>query len=96
MDTGVTTTRGITNYCEQYILHPSSSIPVMGFKIPFFEPAKKVVTEAAKLAYEEIGARWVGWDVTILENGVALIEGNPHQGNHLIQLDHGIWRRVSK
>lgn len=97
LDTGLTISKGYTNLCKQYLLHPISKLPLIGFQIPNWDMAKKCVIDAAKLAYEKIGAQFVGWDVAILENGVALIEGNPHQANDLIQLGQGgIWDKLKE
>ena len=95
LETGLTISRGYTNLCEQYLLHPVSLKPLIGFQIPNWNIAKETVLKAAELAYKEIGSKFIGWDVAILENGVALIEANPHQANDLLQIGRsGIWKKI--
>ena len=53
--------------------HPTSHIKFIGFQIPMFKEAVKLVKEAAKVIPE---VRQVGWDVAITEKGPAIIEGN--------------------
>ncbi|MCQ2312933.1 MAG: hypothetical protein MJZ84_05740 [Paludibacteraceae bacterium] len=50
---------------------------VKGLKIPHFEKLHPLLNEVAFVAP---GARYIGWDVAILENGLAIIEGNPQPG----------------
>lgn len=95
LETGLTVSRGYTNLCEQFLLHPVSLKPLIGFQIPNWNMAKKTVLEAAELAYREIGSKFVGWDVAILEHDVALIEANPHQANDLLQIGRsGVWKTI--
>lgn len=53
--------------------HPTSHIKFIGFQVPMFKEAVKLVKEAAKVVPE---VRQVGWDVAITEKGPAIIEGN--------------------
>lgn len=53
--------------------HPTSHIKFIGFEIPAFEEAVKLVKKAAKVVPQ---VRQVGWDVAITEKGPAIIEGN--------------------
>lgn len=57
--------------------HPISNTKIVGFKVPKYKEAIKLVKEAAKIV-PEIG--YVGWDVAISENGPVLIEGNCFPG----------------
>jgi len=56
-----------------FTAHPVTGTTFKGFKIPFFEEAKKLVLEAASLVP---GLRLIGWDIAITEKGPVLIEGN--------------------
>lgn len=58
-------------------IHPSSNEKIIGFSVPNFDKACKMVKEAAKLIKE---VKYVGWDIAILENDVALVEGNEFPG----------------
>lgn len=57
--------------------HPISKTQIVGFKVPMFEDAVKLVQEAAKVVPE---IRYVGWDVAIGENEPIIIEGNCFPG----------------
>lgn len=57
--------------------HPISKTQIVGFKVPMFEEAVKLVQEAAKVVPE---IRYVGWDVAIGENEPIIIEGNCFPG----------------
>lgn len=55
-------------------IHPSSNIELIGYKVPFMD---KLYDYIKRVAYVMPEARYVGWDVTITENGdFELIEGN--------------------
>jgi len=80
--------------------HPISGTKIKDFEIPFFDEAKKMVIEAAKLSKN---VRYVGWDVAITENGPTLVEGNQYPGHDIYQvaekLDEnsmGVWYEFKK
>ncbi len=80
--------------------HPVTKTKIRGFKIPFFEEAKNMVVEAAKLSEH---VRYVGWDVAITNNGPTLVEGNQYPGHDIYQvaekLDEnsiGVWPEFKK
>ncbi|MCQ4873750.1 sugar-transfer associated ATP-grasp domain-containing protein [Butyricimonas paravirosa] len=55
-------------------VHPSSNIPLIGYKVPMMNLLYEYIK---KIAYVMPEARYVGWDVTITEKGdFELIEGN--------------------
>ena len=60
-----------------YEEHPLSKQKIVGFKVPMFEEAKKLICEAAELLPQ---VAYIGWDVAITENGPVLIEGNCYPG----------------
>ncbi|MBC8533137.1 sugar-transfer associated ATP-grasp domain-containing protein [Yeguia hominis] len=53
--------------------HPASGVPFSGFRVPLMQEADALVCEAARLVPK---LRYVGWDVAVLPDGCALIEGN--------------------
>ena len=57
--------------------HPISKTQIVGFKVPMFKEAVKLVKEAAKIVPE---IKYVGWDVAIGENEPIIIEGNCFPG----------------
>ena len=58
-------------------IHPSTKEQILGFTIPNYDKACKMVKEASKLIPE---IKYIGWDIAILENDVALVEGNEFPG----------------
>ena len=73
VDTGLVTTPAIDMHRREYIVHPVTGVPFVGFRVPHWEQAKAAVTAAAK---EIPDMRYIGWDVAVTEDGVCLIEGN--------------------
>ncbi len=73
-----------------YQTHPNTGFRFEGFQVPFFEEAKLLVTRAALVAP---GSRLVGWDVAILPDGPAIIEGNDNYGKSAPEMAYGGYRR---
>lgn len=59
--------------------HPVTKVPVVGFRIPYWEKCKDLIIKAAKLTP---GNRSIGWDVAVTNDGPVLIEAN-HNWNLL-------------
>lgn len=75
INTGLVYTTGVDRNFERYVKHPDSDKEIVGYKVPKWDDIKCVVKKAASV-YPDI--RYVGWDVTIKDNGeIVLIEGNP-------------------
>lgn len=65
-----------------YDVHPTTSTPLLGFKIPYFKEAIDLCKKASKIMPQ---IRYVGWDVAITENGPVIVEGNPLPGYDMAQ-----------
>lgn len=65
-----------------YEVHPVTKTSIVGFEIPYFKEAIKMVKEAAKIV-KEVGL--VGFDIAITENGPVMIEGNQLPGYDIYQ-----------
>ncbi len=65
-----------------YKKHPTTKVDIVGFKIPYYEEAIKMVKEAA-MVIPEIG--YIGFDVAIGEDGPLIIEGNEFPGYDIYQ-----------
>ena len=76
-DKGVVITPAIDKDDNIFGIHPISKKQILGFKVPLFDEAIKLVLEAAK---ELPQIKYIGWDVTISENGPCIIEGNSYPG----------------
>ncbi|MCF0135781.1 MAG: hypothetical protein HUJ69_05100 [Lachnospiraceae bacterium] len=73
METGVVIGPGHTNRQDKVEAHPATGVAFRGFRIPYFKEAV-ALAEAAALVVPDM--RYVGWDICILEDGPAIIEGN--------------------
>ena len=62
--------------------HPISNIDLIGYEIPNYDKAIKLVKECSKVIKE---VKYVGWDVAITEDDVCLIEGNCYPGIYQIK-----------
>ena len=71
--TGKLLTVGADKQGNTFIKHPMTNTSIIGFKIPFWEEAKAMCLEAAKIVPE---MRFIAWDVAITEKGPTFIEGN--------------------
>lgn len=65
------------------MFHPDSHYPLVGVKVPNWEICCSSVIEAAKVVPQ---VQYVGWDVAIPENDVAIIEGNHDPGHDVVQM----------
>ena len=72
----------IDNKDNIYEIHPISKEKIVGFKIPNYDKAIKLVKECSRICKN---VKYVGWDVAILDNDVCLIEGNCYPGIYQIK-----------
>ena len=62
----------LENGGRSFYRHPSTGVVFKGVKIPWFEEAKELALEAARL----LPYRLTGWDIGITPDGPVLMEGN--------------------
>ncbi|MDD2518314.1 MAG: sugar-transfer associated ATP-grasp domain-containing protein [Bacilli bacterium] len=74
---------GYTKKLEKSDMHPLTKVVIDGYKIPYFDEIKEMVTKAA-LVNDKIHV--VGWDVAITDKGPLIIEGNRGPGWDLVQI----------
>lgn len=72
----------IDNKDNVYVTHPISKVNIVGYEIPNYDKAVKLVKECAKVCEE---VKYVGWDVAILDTDVCIIEGNCYPGIYQIK-----------
>ncbi len=65
------TDRGI----ETVERHPETACPLRGFRLPFWDEARKLAERASLLFFP---LRTIGWDIAITPTGPVLVEGNPN------------------
>ena len=83
IQTGIVDYPCIDNAYNVYLYHPTSGEKMVGFQIPNWSSVKETVRKAASMIP---GIAYIGWDVAILEDGVALIEGNHDPGHDVVQM----------
>ncbi len=74
---GKTLVPAIDVYDNKIEVHPVSKKNLVGFQVPNYDKAVKMVKEASKKIPQ---IQYIGWDVAILENDVCLVEGNEFPG----------------
>ena len=72
-----------TSKLINYDTHPYTHVKLIGYQIPYVKEALELVKEAALVVPQ---MRHVGWDVCILQDGPAIIEGNNYPGYDFFQL----------
>lgn len=65
-----------------YDVHPYTNTPLIGFKIPMYEEIIKQCKEMATVI-PEVG--YVGWDMTVTDKGIDVVEGNQLPGYDIYQ-----------
>lgn len=83
LEKGILIGDAIDKDLNHFVVHPKSKVKFDGFKIPYWEEAKKIVLDASKV---NNNIHLVGWDVAITDDGPTLIEGNRRPGFDLIQV----------
>ena len=88
VETGIVCTVGVDREWNRFVIHPDSGKPIVGFKVPEWDRIIETVKKAA-MVHPEV--RYVGWDVTIKEDGtIVLIEGNPGADPDVTQIEDQI------
>ena len=80
--TGVVVTPALNENNETYDIHPDTNTPILGFKIPLWEDAVKMVKEMAE-RLPNVG--YIGWDIVLTPRGWCVMEGN-FQGDFMWQM----------
>lgn len=80
--TGISNTPFYDRDMKEYYRHPTTGEMLMGVQVPNWEILKTKVSEAAKLIPE---VPYLGWDVAITENDIAIIEANDCPDHDLVQ-----------
>lgn len=71
-DDGIIISTCDENGCS-YDVHPDTQRPLMGFKVPQIEGAKKLAAELAQVVPSN---RFCGWDLALTDDGWVMQEGN--------------------
>lgn len=76
---GVAHTSALINFDK----HPYTGIELIGYKVPY---AKEAIELCKKAALEIPQMQYIGWDVCIMPDGPAIVEGNNYPGYDFFQL----------
>ena len=82
LETGITNSVFYDVDYNPYYRHPDTNEILIGVQIPHWEELKEKVTAAAKELTE---VPYLGWDVAITPNSIAIIEANEEPGHDLSQ-----------
>ncbi len=79
---GVIRKPAINKENEVFDNHPFTGTPIVGFKIPMYE---KIIEQCKQMAtiIPEVG--YVGWDMTVTDKGIDVVEGNQLPGYDIYQ-----------
>lgn len=93
LETGITNSPFYDLNYKSYYRHPNTGEILIGVEIPYWNDLKKIVVEAAKELKE---VPYVGWDVAVKPDGIALIEANEAPGHDLAQgaAKIGVYKRI--
>lgn len=58
---------------NRYIIHPDSGLTILGYKVPRWEEAKRLVVELANVLPD---LRYCGWDLALTDQGWVMVEAN--------------------
>lgn len=86
--TGIIRTEGVDYAGNLYKVHPYSQKQFLGFQIPHWDKVVEMIRVAAAVHPE---VPYVGWDVSITEDGPEIVEGNHNQGAYLVQYPFAIY-----
>lgn len=76
-DNGKVIVPAIDKEDNKITFHPTTKEKIVGFVIPNYDKAVKMVKEASKEIPE---IKYIGWDIAITEKDVCLVEGNEFPG----------------
>lgn len=95
LQTGITNTPFFDLDLNEYYRHPTTNEILLGVQVPNWEILKEKVTVAANRISE---VPYLGWDVAILDNDIAIIEANEAPDHDLVQRapQIGVYGRVKE
>ncbi|MCR5635736.1 MAG: hypothetical protein K6F76_00950 [Clostridiales bacterium] len=83
VETGKVISYGHDGKFETHKTHPVTGVELMGYEIPYYNELKEMIRKAA-LVVPQI--TYIGWDVCVMPNGPAIVEGNDYPGYDFPQI----------
>jgi hypothetical protein len=77
------------DYSKEYVYPPDTGVRFIGFDIPKWEEAKRLVTEMIKTIADATG---ISWDLAYSNKGWCMVEANDVGGPNLIQ-GNGVYNK---
>lgn len=95
IETGIIDAKCIDNKLNKYIKHPMTDIILVGWQIPNWNELKQFVNQITGIVPE---VQYVGWDIAVLKDGFAVIEGNHDPGHDVVQMiaQTGIYDKLKR
>ena len=90
LDTGIVVSAAVDHAGREFYKHPTTGEIIIGLQVPYWEEAKALALEAAKITPQLI---YTGWDVAITPTGPILIEGNSMGGLEIQQMPRHMGKR---
>lgn len=86
--TGVIRTQGVDYAGNLYEYHPYSNKKFQGFQVPHWDKVIETIRVAAAIHKE---TPYIGWDISITNEGPEIVEGNHNQGAYLVQYPFAVY-----
>ena len=96
LKTGITDSWFMDIALRPFAVHPETGETLIGFAIPHWEFVKDTVRRAAQLLDK---VQYVGWDVAVLPDSVAIIEANEAPGHDLSMqssIQKGLYQKIKR
>ncbi len=91
-ETGIVDGKGHDIHGLRLFRHPVSGVVIPGYRIPRWSGIIEYVIKLAKVVPS---ARYIGWDIVVLENDYDVIEGNIHPGQDFQACNgYGRWNDI--
>lgn len=93
IETGIIDAMAIDMSLKSYISHPDSKEKIVGLQIPNWTDLKIFMQQVVSVVPE---VKYVGWDVAVLKDGFAIIEGNHDPGHDVVQMiaQTGLYEKI--
>lgn len=85
VDNGVVLSPAVDKAGNIYYNHPQTKAKIAGFKFPFYEETLLMIAEMSKKVPT---IRYIGWDISITDEGPVLVEANPLPGSQITQMPY--------
>ena len=82
---GIAWRSGMDEFGHDYVTHPDTGVFIPGLRLPEWDQAKQLVTDAMQIQQD---IRYVGWDLAYTDRGWIIIEANDNGQFHGYQIPY--------